>query len=240
VRAFPGSGATEPRLREAALGAALAALLADCSTLPTAGPTVHELLGQAVANNRAPFDINDVDMNVVATLLTQPRESFAELVRPSRGGITAAIPMATLVSSPAENHLCLAGRCPDLDPGAPHLLGPRRSRTDCPASVEQRLADKAIEPAAIVTVANSVSNTAAVSGEVISGSRLRLSLKGDRPLDLITEAGGAKAAVYQTFQRGEMTLVEALAKAGGLIDQRSDPAGVFLFRYEPAVARPTT
>ena len=31
-----------------------------------------------------------------------------------------------------------------------------------------------------------------------------------------------------------MTLVEALAKAGGLIDQRSDPAGIFLFRYEPA------
>ena len=30
-----------------------------------------------------------------------------------------------------------------------------------------------------------------------------------------------------------MTLVEALAKAGGLIDERSDPAGVFLFRWEP-------
>jgi polysaccharide export outer membrane protein len=30
-----------------------------------------------------------------------------------------------------------------------------------------------------------------------------------------------------------MTLVEALAKAGGLQDQRADPAGVFLFRFEP-------
>ena len=30
-----------------------------------------------------------------------------------------------------------------------------------------------------------------------------------------------------------MTLVEALAKAGGLSDSRADPAGVFLFRYEP-------
>ena len=30
-----------------------------------------------------------------------------------------------------------------------------------------------------------------------------------------------------------MTLVEALAKAGGLQDLRSDPAGVFLFRFEP-------
>jgi polysaccharide biosynthesis/export protein len=27
---------------------------------------------------------------------------------------------------------------------------------------------------------------------------------------------------------------EAIAKAGGLQDQRADPAGVFVFRYEPA------
>ncbi len=36
------------------------------------------------------------------------------------------------------------------------------------------------------------------------------------------------------FSAEKMNLAEALAKAGGLIDQRADPAGVFLFRYEPA------
>ena len=36
-----------------------------------------------------------------------------------------------------------------------------------------------------------------------------------------------------TFNAEKITLVEALAKAGGLQDLRSDPAGVFLFRYEP-------
>jgi polysaccharide export outer membrane protein len=35
------------------------------------------------------------------------------------------------------------------------------------------------------------------------------------------------------FPSERMTLVEALAKAGGLQDQRADPAGVFLFRFEP-------
>lgn len=35
------------------------------------------------------------------------------------------------------------------------------------------------------------------------------------------------------FPSARLTLVEALAKAGGLQDSRSDPAGVFLFRYEP-------
>ncbi len=35
------------------------------------------------------------------------------------------------------------------------------------------------------------------------------------------------------FPSAKLTLAEALAKAGGLQDARSDPAGVFLFRYEP-------
>ncbi len=36
-----------------------------------------------------------------------------------------------------------------------------------------------------------------------------------------------------TFNAERITLVEAIAKAGGLQDLRSDPAGVFLFRFEP-------
>ncbi|HWD60155.1 MAG TPA: polysaccharide biosynthesis/export family protein [Stellaceae bacterium] len=35
------------------------------------------------------------------------------------------------------------------------------------------------------------------------------------------------------FPAATLSLAEALAKAGGLQDARSDPAGVFLFRYEP-------
>ena len=123
-----------------------------------------------------------------------------------------------------------------------------------------------------------------------NGARIPLSVKGDRLLDVIAAAGGAKSPVYETFVRlsrggitatipmerwcrtrpktptrkpddvltlvrlpqsftafgatgtnalipftaERMTLAEALAKAGGLQDQRSDPAGVFLFRYEQA------
>jgi polysaccharide export outer membrane protein len=156
-------------------------------------------------------------------------------------------------------------------------------------TIERRLAEKAIEPQAIVTVTRSISNSATVTGEVIAGARVPLSLKGDHLLDLIAAAGGAKTPVYETFVRlsrdgitatipmemlvsdpaeniyaypgdvltlvrlpqsftvfgatganaqvnftaERMTLVEALAKAGGLQDLRADPAGVFLFRYEP-------
>jgi protein involved in polysaccharide export with SLBB domain len=49
-------------------------------------------------------------------------------------------------------------------------------------------------------------------------------------------ATGKNAAI--TFTSDRMTLAEALAKAGGLDDNRADPRAVFLFRYEPvAVVR---
>jgi polysaccharide export outer membrane protein len=132
-----------------------------------------------------------------------------------------------------------------------------------------------------------------VTGEAIGGARVPLSLKGDRLLDVIAQAGGSHAPVYETFVRlsrgaitatismealvsdpreniyaepgdvltvertpqtftvfgaagqnneinfpsAKLTLAEALAKAGGLQDARSDPAGIFLFRYEPVFGR---
>jgi polysaccharide biosynthesis/export protein len=299
-----------------ALAAGLACtLFARCSALPTAGPTLHEVLGQAVENNRTRFDLVDVDNNVVATLLAQPQESFAARFKqygkpPAvRIGIGDAVSVtiweaaagglfggaktgetatgATSVTLPTQ----LVGQDGAISvPYAGRIPASGRTPREVQELIVERLADKAIEPQAIVTIIESASNSATVSGEVINGARLQLSLKGDRLLDLIAEAGGAKAPVYQTFVRlsrggvtatipmltlvsrpaeniyawpgdvltlisvpqtfsvlgatgqntqidfnaQKMTLVEALAKAGGLIDERSDPAGVFLFRYEPA------
>ncbi len=44
-------------------------------------------------------------------------------------------------------------------------------------------------------------------------------------------ATGKNAAINFTSER--LSLTEALAKAGGLLDDRADPRAVFLFRYEP-------
>ena len=41
------------------------------------------------------------------------------------------------------------------------------------------------------------------------------------------------------FNSDGITLAQALVKAGGLQDPRSDPQGVFIFRYENAIDRPT-
>ena len=163
-----------------------------------------------------------------------------------------------------------------------------------PAEVEetvlQRLAGKAIEPQAIVTVSRSLSNTVTVTGEVTNGARVPLSPRGDRVMDVIGSVGGVRTTVHDTFvrlTRGNSTLTvplenilanpqenvfmrpgdiltlvrepltftafgatnvnqvvpfnriglsleEAVARAGGLNDIRSDPDGVFLLRFEPA------
>jgi polysaccharide export outer membrane protein len=44
-------------------------------------------------------------------------------------------------------------------------------------------------------------------------------------------ATGKNAAL--TFTTDRLSLTEALAKAGGLLDERADPRAVFLFRFEP-------
>lgn len=49
---------------------------------------------------------------------------------------------------------------------------------------------------------------------------------------LVLGAAGANAEV--PFDSDGITLVVALSKAGGLLDHRADPAGVFVFRYEPS------
>ncbi|HEY6433904.1 MAG TPA: polysaccharide biosynthesis/export family protein [Acetobacteraceae bacterium] len=156
-------------------------------------------------------------------------------------------------------------------------------------AIQQALADRAIEPQVVVTVTKQISDDVTVSGELVSGARIPLSIRGDRLLDVIASVGGAKSAPYDTYVRlardgqtttiamdrlisdpqaniyvwpgdtitlikaprtfsvfgatlnnpvvpfdeEQMNLAQAIAKAGGLEDLRADPAGVFLFRFEP-------
>jgi len=292
----------------------LAGLLAGCGALPTAGPTARDVVNQEVSHNQTRFDLVDIDDNVVAALLAEPRESFHARFKkyghppqPKIGvgdSVVVSIWEAAsggLFSSSPTDHVSTGSRSVTIPeqvvgrdggisvPFAGRVPAAGHLPVEVQRTIEQRLADKAIEPQVIVTVTKSLSNSATVTGEVVNGARVPLSLKGDRLLDLIAEVGGARAPVYETFVRlsrggvtatipmealishpaeniyaqpgdvltlvrlpqsftafgatganaqipftsEKMTLVEALAKAGGLQDQRSDPAGVFLFRFEP-------
>lgn len=304
----------EARTRAVAV-ATLVGLIAGCSALPTAGPTASDVISQVAQGNQPRFDLVDVDDNVVAALAREPHESFhvrfkkyglppqpkigigdsvvVSIWEAASGGLFSAAPTdhvstgSRSVTIPEQ----IVGRDGGISvPFAGRVPAAGRLPVEVQRAIEQRLADKAIEPQAIVTVTKSLSNSVTVTGEVVHGERVPLSLKGDRLLDVIAAVGGAKAPVYETFVRlsrggvtatipmealvsdpaeniyaqpgdvltlvrlpqsftafgatgtnsqisftsEKMTLVEALGKAGGLQDLRSDPAGVFLFRFEPA------
>ena len=285
--------------------------LAACAYLPTAGPTAGEVIDQGLQDNRIRYAVVDINRGVVDALLAQPTESFrtrfGKYSRPTPprigigdtisitiweaagGGLFGTSPIGGV--SPGSRSVAIPEQVVGADGGVSVPFAGRipvagRSTVDVQRGIEQRLAEKAIEPQVILT---SVTYAATVSGEVVNGARVPLSVNGDRLLDLIALAGGAKSAVYDTFVRlsrdgvtvtipmerlvsdpGEnifvqpgdvltlvrvpqtysvlgatgqnaqitfnaerITLAEAIAKAGGLQDLRSDPTGVFLFRFEP-------
>lgn len=321
-------------------------VLAGCNTIPTAGPTVSDVFDQAAAAGPRYFDLVDIDNHVVTALLSRPATSFhnrflsygkppaptigigdtvsVSIWEAAGGGLfgapaTAGAPGAAAGGAQATIPSQVVG--PDGAISVP-FAGRVRVAGHTPLQVQdeiqQRLAQKAIEPQAIVTVINTVTDTATVTGDV-SSAKVPLSVGGTRLLDVIVgaggaaaggaaaggaaaggaaaggaastaaSAGGAKSPVYETFVRlsrsgvtatipmeqlildpaeniyawpgdiitvqdvpqtfsvfgatttnsevpfgaEKLTLAEALARSGGLIDLRADPRGVFLFRFEP-------
>jgi polysaccharide export outer membrane protein len=290
------------------------AALAACAYLPTAGPTTGQVIDEAVQDSQIRYDVVDVTNTVVATLLAQPAASFRtrfgaqgkppppkigvgdtvsiSIWEAAGGGLFGTSPIAGI--SPGSRSVTIPEQVVARDgaisvPFAGRVPVAGHSLVEVQSAIEHRLAEKAIEPQAIVTIAKSITNAATVAGEVVSGARVPLAVDGDRLLDLIALAGGAKSPIYETFVRlsrdgvtvtiametlvsdpGEniyawpgdvltlvripqsfsvfgatgdnaqvtfnaerITLAEALAKARGLQDLRADPAGVFLFRFEP-------
>lgn len=53
-----------------------------------------------------------------------------------------------------------------------------------------------------------------------------------RDIRTMTVLGAAKSVSEIAFESDRVTLAEALARAGGPLDERGDPRGVFVFRYE--------
>lgn len=289
-----------------------------CSSLPTAGPTTSQIIDQAATESGRHFDMVNVDNRVVAVLRAQPgaslRTRFEKYGKPPPAKISVGDTASIAIYSSAA--LGLFGAAPAQPTpavpatGAGSLTFPEqvvapdgaitvpyagrvrvagRTPLQVQQTIDQRLAQRVVEPQSIVTITRSVSNTVTVSGEVVNGAQIPLSVRGERLLDIIAAAGGAKAPLYETFVRlsrdgvtatipmdtlvsdpreniyawpgdvltlvrapqtfstfgatgfdsqfpfnaDRINLAQAIAKAGGLQDTRADPAGVFLFRFEP-------
>ncbi len=295
--------------------AALLSGLAACGSLPTQGPLATEVVAQVSQDSLSRYLIVDVDERIADIVRKRRGDTFrgrfgdgrpAPYQRVGVGdGLTVTIWEAApggLFSSPIVDRASTGSRSVNIPnqvvaqdgsitvpyAGRIRVLGLTPPQIE--AQIVSQLTGKAIEPQALVTISNNVSNTATVTGEVTQGARIPLTVRGDRILDVISAAGGIRAPVHETyitllrggrsvtvpmqailnnpseniyvlpgdvltairqpqtytafgatmknavipFEQVEITLEEAIAKAGGLIDLQADPDGVFLFRFEPA------
>lgn len=204
-----------------------AASLIGCSSIPTAGPTTSQIFDQAAQERQSRFDIVEVNYRVIAAQSARPAPSFrsrfqdyGEPPPPTIGiGDTLSVSIweaaggGLFGTSPTEAVAGGGSHSVTFPPqvvaqdgaisvpyaGRVHVAG--RTPFEVEQTLEQRLAERAIEPQAIVTISRSVSDDATVSGELISGARVPLSVGGDRLLDVIASAGGAKSPLYETFVR---------------------------------------
>lgn len=193
----------------------------------------------------------------------------------SRPGNFITLPQQTVgtdgtISVPYVGRVAAAGRTPG----------------QVQADIESRLADRAIEPQAVISQVRSRSSEVSVLGDVRAPAKFEINPGGERVLDIISRAGGLAAPSAETsvalqrngttaevafdllltapreniyvypgdvvfvsrerrtylafgasglngridFEESSLTLAEAVAKAGGLLDARADPGQVFLYR----------
>ena len=213
-------------MKAVAIVGLLACLAAGCSALPTAGPTVKDVRQQEIANDQLRFALVDIDDNVVTVQNAAPPESFSarfkKYGKPPQPKIGVGDTVVVSIWEAAGGGLFGASPTDNVSPGSRNVMIPEqvvgrdgmitvpfagqvpvagRTPFEVQRAIEQRLSEKAIEPQAIVTVAKSLSNSVTVTGEVVTGARIPLSVRGDRLLDVIAAAGGAKSPVYETFVR---------------------------------------
>jgi polysaccharide export outer membrane protein len=202
---------------------AVGLFVAGCGTLPTAGPTARQVVDQESHDGEARFTLIEIDGSVVAARLAARKDSLRDRF-PRHGappepkiGIGDSLVITLweaagggLFTASASDHIVSGSHSVTLPeqavardgaisvPFAGRIRAAGRLPLEVQYAIERRLSGKAIEPQAIVTLTKSVSNTATVSGEVVSGARVALSLKGDRLLDLVASAGGTRSPVYET------------------------------------------
>ena len=162
--------------------------------------------------------------------------------------------------------------------------------------IQARLANRALEPQAVVAIVDRRAGQISVLGEVTSGTHFTLDPGGARILEAIARAGGPRFPAYDSmvtlqrdgqvyhallselaqngrqnvelqsgdviyvahepryfvamgalgqaaalstpslrlsFEDSHISLADALAKAGGLLDERANATGVFVYRNEP-------
>jgi polysaccharide biosynthesis/export protein len=213
--------------------AALASGLVACSELPSSGPSTSAVLAQGSGDPATkPYELIDIDPSSIEVLAHRPKSSFATRFGDHRLSVEPLIGVGDMVtvtiweassgglfSSPAALEKLSAGAnsatIPEQVVGRDGAITvPYAGRIEVagrtPRVVQEIVQQgKAIQPQVLVSDSKPISATITIGGEGVGAAqRMPLSVKGDRLLDVIAEAGGVRMAVneiYVVLQRGGVT-----------------------------------
>jgi polysaccharide biosynthesis/export protein len=206
----------------------LGGALAGCGLTPASGPSRDEMVQTVSSTSEdtaAPFawvEINSHTLDILARRSPPTlRGYFGDYRSSASPVIGVGDSLQVTVWEAAAGGLFSAGdMANNLNPGSRSAAIPEqvvgrdgsvtvpyagrvqvagRTREQVEAAIIERLHGKAIEPQVLVNVTRNISNTVTVTGEVANGARVPLSLRGDRILDVIAQAGGYRSAVHETF-----------------------------------------
>jgi polysaccharide export outer membrane protein len=229
--------------------------------------------------------------DVIGVSIYEP--SGSQLFSPPPSPMLSAAPGSGTAAPPAATTLPAQVVEPDgriAVPFAGRVAVAGKTPSQAAAEVQHSLSQQAVEPQVVVTLIQNVTNTVSVGGEVTRASLVPLSLRGERLLDVIAQAGGPKypateidvrmirgntvstlplqqvlnspadnivvqpndtivlvrnpktfvvmgatARVSQyNFETEKVSVAEAVARSGGVLETTGNIAGIYVFRNEPA------
>ena len=223
------AGAVAACLAVAAFG------LTGCADLPSAGPSALAVLDSGGDPQARPYELIDIDASTIEVLAKRPKSSFATRFGDHRQSTEPVIGVGDMVtvtiweasagglfSSPAALEKLSAGANSATIPeqvvgrdgsitvpyaGRVQVAG--RTPRAVQEVIQHALDGKAIQPQVLVTDNKPISSTVTIGGEGVgTAQRMPLTVKGDRLLDVIAQAGGVRMQVneiYVVLQRGGVT-----------------------------------
>lgn len=296
-----------------ALTACALSMLSACAhQFPSSGPDTATIEGAEAKSGAAQVQVVTIDAGIAHRLAQQRRfKPFPEAVEAKRdpaaiglgdtlevsiweappgtlfgGGSSPAGPSTTRATTLPEQMVDADGGISVPFAGRVHVAGSTPLAVQ--ADIVKRLTGKANQPEVLVRVVRNASSTVTVVGDVVNSLRMPLTSGGERLLDALAAAGGARQPINKTmlqvtrgrqyqslpldliirdprqnialqpgdvvtalfqplsftalgatskndeiaFEAQGISLAQALARSGGLVDARASPEGVFIFRME--------
>ncbi len=202
--------------------------LAGCAAIPSGAPTAIEFAGPGATQADPGYVILDLDPRVAKAISADRRPGLsslgADVYRPTLvlkpGDVIAitvfevtpiplfgagpALSGSTDKSTPAGGHTAtLPAQVVEQDGSVPVPFGGTvRVAGLTPAqagrAVAKSLEGKATSPQVVVSLLSSTINTASVNGDVGKPGLVPITVRGERVLDVVAQAGGPKDATFDT------------------------------------------